>query len=142
MMTDRVFVRWALAAPVIVPLLAYPLLRVERDPFDALGQLLVGSAVAGLAPYLVFAAAFAAWARHRTAAEAERAAWRAPLLFAFPFALFWLLLVAVRGGGADALPMVMGLSVIAVALGYVYVFAADVLYRLLARRGVIRPAPA
>jgi hypothetical protein len=142
MMTVRVFVRWALAAPVTVPVLAYPLLRVEADPFDGMAQVLVGSALAGLAPYLVFAAAFAAWARDRTAAEVERAAWRAPLLFLYPFVLFWLLLVTVRGGGTDALPMVMGLSVFAVAVGYMYVLAADLLYRLLARRGVIHPGPA
>ncbi|HEX6372937.1 MAG TPA: hypothetical protein VF006_28700 [Longimicrobium sp.] len=139
-MTVRVFVRWALAAPVIVPLLAYPLLRVERDPFDMVGQVLVGSAVVGLAPYLVFAAAFAHWARDRAPAEVQRAAWRAPLLFLLPFALFWLLLVAVRGGGSGAVPMVMALCAIAVAVGYAYVIAADALYRLLARRGVIRPA--
>jgi hypothetical protein len=141
MMTVRVFVRWALAVPVILPVLAYPLLRVERDPIDGIAQVLVGSAVAGLGPYLVFAVAFAAWARDRTAAEVERAAWRAPLLFLFPFALFWLVLVTVRGG-SDPLPMVMGLSAFAVAVGYVYVLAADLLYRLLARRGVIRPSPA
>ncbi|HEX5872764.1 MAG TPA: hypothetical protein VFY65_20175 [Longimicrobium sp.] len=140
MMTVRVFVRWALAAPVIVPVLAYPLLLGERDPFDAAGQLLVGSAVAGLAPYLVFAIAFAAWARDRTAAEVERAAWLAPLLFLLPFTVFWLLLVTVRGGGPGAVPMVMALCAAAVAVGYAYVAAADVLYRLLARRGVIRSA--
>ena len=139
-MTVRVFVRWALAAPVIVPVMAYPLLAVERDPIDAAGQLLVGSAVAGLAPYLVFAIAFAAWARDRTAAEVERAAWLAPLLFLLPFAVFWLLLVTVRGGGPGAVPMVMALGAVAVAVGYAYVAAADVLYRLLARRGVIRSA--
>jgi hypothetical protein len=141
MMTVRAFVRWALAAPVIVPLLAFPLLTVERDPFDTAGQLLLGSAVAGLAPYAVFAIAFAAWTRERTPEEVERAAWLAPLLFLFPFALFWLLLVTVRGG-TGAVPMVMALSAVAVAVGYAYVLAADVLYRLLARRGVIRPGPA
>lgn len=132
-MTVRVFVRWALAAPVIVPLPAYPLLRGGARPFDAVGQLLVGSVVVGMAPYLVFAAAFAAWARNRTAAG-----WSAPLLFLLPFALFWLLLVTVCGGGAGAVPMVMALSAVAVAVGYAYVAAADALYRLLARRGVIR----
>lgn len=140
-MTVRGFVRWALAAPVIVPLLAYPLLFVERHPFDAIGQVLVGSAVVGLAPYVVFAVVFAAWTRERTPEEVERAAWRAPLLFLFPFALFWLLLVTVRGG-SGAWPMVMGLSAFAVAVGYAYVLVADVLYRLLARRGVIRPGTA
>jgi hypothetical protein len=141
MMTVRGFVRWALAAPVIVPLLAYPLLFVEQDPFDGIGQVLVGSAVAGLAPYTVFAIAFAAWTRERTPEEVERAALLAPLLFLCPFALFWLLLVAVRGGDG-ALPMVLGLSVFAVVVGYAYVLVADVLYRLLARRGVIRPGTA
>jgi hypothetical protein len=38
--------------------------------------------------------------------------------------------------------MVMGLSAFAVAVGYAYVLLADVLYRLLARRGVIRPGTA
>ena len=140
-MTVRGFVRGALAAPVIAPMLACPLLFVERAPFRVAGQLLVGSAVAGLAPYAVFAILFAAWTRGRTPAEVERAAWRAPLLFLFPFALFWLLLVTVRGG-SDPLPMVMGLSALAVVFGYAYVLAAEVAYRLLARRGVIRPGPA
>lgn len=140
-MTPRGYVRWALAAPVIVPVLAYPLVRVERDPFDAIGQLLVGSAVVGWIPYLLFAGAFAAWARDRAPAQVERAAWLAPLLFLFPFAAFWLLLVTVRGGSGAA-PMVMGLGAFAVAFGYLYVLAANVLYRLLARRGVIRPDPA
>lgn len=138
-MTPRAFVRWALAAPVVVPLLGLPLLRVERDPFDVAGQLLLGSLVAGLAPYLVFAAAFDAWARGRAPAEVERGAWLAPLVFLFPFAGFWLLLVSLRGGGADAVPMVMVLSAFAVGVGYAYVLAADVAYRLLSRRGVIRP---
>lgn len=140
-MTVRGFVRWALAAPVIVPLLAYPLLFVERDPFDAIGQLLVGSAVAGLAPYAVFAVAFAAWTRERTPEQVERAALVAPLLFLFPFTLFWLLLVPVRGG-TGAGPMLIGLGAFAVVVGYAYVLLADVLYRLLARRGVIRPGTA
>lgn len=141
MMTVRGFVRWALAAPVIVPLLACPLLYVERDPIDAIGQLLVGSAVVGLAPYAVFAIAFAAWTRDRTPEQVERAALLAPLLFLCPFALFWLLLVTVRGG-SGAWPMVMGLSALAAAVGYAYVLAADVVCRLLARRGVIRPGTA
>jgi hypothetical protein len=141
MMTVRGFVRWALAAPVIVPLQAFPLLFIEQDPFDMIGQVLVGSAVAGLAPYAVFAIAFAAWTRERTPEQVERAALLAPLLFLFPFALFWLLLVTVRGG-SGAWPMVMGLSAFAVAVGYAYVLLADVLYRLLARRGVIRPGTA
>jgi uncharacterized membrane protein len=140
-MTVRSYVRWALAAPVILPLLAIPLLTVERDPVDAIGQVLVGSAVAGLAPYLVFAVAFAAWTRGRTPAEVERAAWLAPLLFLLPFTAFWLVLVVARGG-SGALPMVMGLSVFAVAVGYAYVIAADLLYRLLRRRGLIRPEAA
>jgi hypothetical protein len=141
MMTVRAFVRWALAAPVIVPLLAFPLLFVERDPVDVIGQLLVGSAVAGLAPYAVFAIAFAAWTRGRTPAQVERAALVAPLLFLFPFALFWLLLVTVRGA-SGAWTMVMALCGLAVAVGYAYVLAADVVYRLLARRGVIHPGTA
>lgn len=141
MMTHHAFVCWALTAPMIVPVLAFPLLRVERDPFDSIAQLLVGSLVVGLVPYLVFAAAFASWARERPPAQVERAAWLAPLLFVVPFATFWVLLVAVRGG-TGALPMVMGLSGFAVGLGYAYVLAADVLYHLLARRGVIRPGPA
>ena len=33
-MTVRGFVRWALAAPVLVAPLAFPLLTGERDPFD------------------------------------------------------------------------------------------------------------
>jgi uncharacterized BrkB/YihY/UPF0761 family membrane protein len=140
-MTLRSYVRRALAAPVIVPVLAYPLLRVERDPFDMVGQLLVGSAVAGLLPYLLFAGAFAAWTRGRTPAEVERAAWLAPLLFLLPFTGFWLLLVT-AGGGGGALGMVLALSLFAVVVGYVYVIAADLLYRLLQRRGVIRPEPA
>jgi hypothetical protein len=49
-MTSRACVRWALAAPVIVPVLAFPLLRIERDPFDMIGQVLVRSAIAGLLP--------------------------------------------------------------------------------------------
>lgn len=140
-MTLRAFVRWALAAPVIVPALAYPLLFVERDPWDALGQLLVGSLVLGLAPYLLFAGAFAAWTRGRTPAQVERAAWLAPLLFALPFALFWLVLVTARGG-EGAGPMLVALCVLAVAVGYGYVLAAGLLYRLLSRRGVIRPEAA
>lgn len=136
-MTSRAFVRWALAAPVLVPVLAFPLLRVERDPFDAIGQVLVGSLVAGLVPYLAFAAAFAAWARDRTPAEVKRAAWRAPLLFLVPFLTYWLLLVTARGG-SGALPMVAMLGLFAVAVGYAYVVAADLLYHLLVRRGVIR----
>ena len=55
-MTHHAFVCWALTAPMIVPVLAFPLLRVERDPFDSIAQLLVGSLVVGLVPYLVFAA--------------------------------------------------------------------------------------
>lgn len=141
MMTTRSFVRRALAAPVVVPVLGIPLLRVEQDPFDMIGQVLVGSALFGLVPYLAFAAAFAAWTRDRAPGEVERAAWLAPLLFLLPFAGFWLLL-AIAGGGSGALPMVMVLSLAAVALGYVYVLAADVLYRVLQRRGVIRPGPA
>lgn len=136
-MTSRTYVRWALAAPVILPVLAFPLLRVERDPFDMIGQVLVGSAITGLLPYLVFAAGFAAWARERPPAEVERAAWLAPLLFLLPFLAFWTLLVTARGG-TGALPMVMTLGVFALGLGYAYVFAADLLYHLLARRGVIR----
>lgn len=136
-MTSRAYVRWALAAPVILPVLAFPLLRVERDPFDTIAQVLVGSAITGLLPYLVFAAGFAAWARERAPAEVERAAWLAPLLFLLPFLAFWTLL-ATAGGGTGALPMVMTLGLFALGLGYAYVFAADLLYRLLARRGVIR----
>jgi hypothetical protein len=45
-------------------------------------------------------------------------------------------------GGDGALGMVLGLAGFAVALGYVYVVAAGVLYRLLRRRGVIHPEPA
>jgi hypothetical protein len=141
MMTTRSFVRRALAAPVVVPVLGVPLLRVERDPFDLIGQVLVGSAVAGLVPYLAFAAAFAAWTRDRAPGEVQRAAWLAPLLFLLPFAGFWLLL-AIAGGGSGALPMVMVLSLAAVGIGYVYVLAADVLYRVLRCRGVIRPGSA
>jgi hypothetical protein len=140
-MTPRSYVHRALAAPVIIPILALPLLRVERDPFDAIGQVLVGSALAGLLPYLVFAAAFARWVRGCTPAEVERAAWLAPLLFLAPFAGFWLLLVVARGG-TDALGMVIGLSAFVLVLGYAYVVAADLLYRALDRRGVIRPGPA
>jgi hypothetical protein len=140
-MTTRSYVRWALAAPVAVPVLAWPLLRVERDPWDGIAQLLVGSAVVGLLPYLPFAAVFAAWTRGRTPAEVERAAWLAPLLFLALFAGFWLVLVA-AGGGADALGMVLGLCGLALGMGYAYVLAADLLYRLLARGGVIRPEPA
>lgn len=140
-MTTRTFVRWALAAPLIIPLLGIPLLRVERDPFGTVGQVLVGSALAGAIPYLAFAAAFAAWARGRAPGQVERAARLAPLLFLLPFAGFWLLLVTVRGG-TGALPMVGVLSVCAVAVGYVYVLAADVLYRVLERCGVIRHGPA
>jgi hypothetical protein len=140
-MTTRTFIRWVLAAPVIVPMLAFPLLYVERDPVDGSGQVLVGSAVAGLIPYLVFAAGFAAWTRDRAPREVERAAWRAPLLFLPLFAVFWLLLVTVRGG-TGAMPMVVMLSLFAVGVGYVYVLVTDVLYRVLERRGVIRPGPA
>jgi hypothetical protein len=136
-MTSRTYVRWALAAPVILPVLAFPLLRVERDPFDTIAQVLVGSALAGLLPYLVFAAGFAAWTRERAPAEVERAAWLAPLLFLLLFLGFWTLLVT-AGGGTGALPMVMTLGLFALGLGYAYVFAADLLYRLLERRGVIR----
>ncbi len=140
-MTTRTFIRWALAAPVIVPVLGFPLLYVERDPFDMVGQVLVGSVVVGMIPYLAFAAAFAAWTRDRAPREVERAAWRAPLLFLPLFAGFWLLLVTARSG-TDAMPMVMMLSLFAVGVGYVYVLVADVLYRVLERRGVIRPGPA
>lgn len=140
-MTVGSYVRRALAAPVILPLLALPLLVVERDPVDAVGQVLAGSLVAGVAPYLVFAAAFAAWTRGCTAAEVERAAWRAPLLFLLPFTGFWLVMVIARGG-SGAFGMVMVLSGFAVAVGYAYVLAADLLYRLLRRRGLIRPDPA
>lgn len=140
-MTSRAFVRWALAAPVIVPVLAVPLLLVRRDPFGMIGQLLVGSGLFGAAPYLVFAAAFAAWARDRAPEQVERGALVAPLLFLAPFCAFWLVLVAVRGG-TGAWPMVMMLSLFALGLGYAYVLVADVLYRLLARRGLIRPDPA
>lgn len=140
-MTFRSYVRRALAAPVLVPVLAYPLLHVERDPFDMAGQLLVGSAVAGLLPYLAFAGAFEAWTRGRAPAEVERAAWLAPLLFVLPFTAFWLLLVTAAGGDG-ALGMVLGLGGFALALGYVYVIAAGALYRLLRRRGFIHPEPA
>jgi hypothetical protein len=140
-MTVRSYVRWVLAAPVILPLLAIPLLFAGRDPVDAAGQVLVGSLVAAAAPYLVFAAAFAAWTRGRTAAEVERAAWVAPLLFLLPFTGFWLVLVTARGG-SGAWGMVMALSGFAVAAGYAYVLAADLLYRLLRRRGLVRPGPA
>lgn len=140
-MTPRSYVHRALAAPVLIPLLAFPLLRVERDPFDAIGQVLVGSAVAGLLPYLLFAVLFARWARGRTPAEVERAAWLAPLLFLAPFAGFWLLLVIARGG-TDALGMILGLSAAVLVVGYAYVIAADLLYRALQRSGVIRPGPA
>src|SRR5688572_5247897 len=129
-MTTHSYVRWALAAPGVVPVLAFPLLRVARDPFDGIAQVLVGSAVAGLLPYLLFACVFAAWARGRTPEEVERGAWRAQLLFLVPFAGFWLVLVTARGG-TGALGMVLGLCGFAVALGYGYVVAAHLLYRLL-----------
>jgi hypothetical protein len=140
-MTPRSYVHRALAAPVVIPLLAFPLLRVERDPFDAIGQVLVGSAIAGGLPYLLFAVLFARWARGRSPAEVERAAWLAPLLFLVPFAGFWLLLVIARGG-TDALGMILGLGAAVLVVGYAYVIAADLLYRALQRFGVIRPGPA
>lgn len=140
-MTPRSCIRRALFAPVIVPVLAFPLLRVERDAFDVIAQVLVGSAVAGLLPYLLFAGAFARWSRGRPPAEVERAAWLAPALFLLPFAGFWLLVV-IAWGGVDALGMVLGLSAFVLVVGYGYVLAADLPYRVLERRGAIRPGPA
>lgn len=137
-MTLAGYVRCALAAPVIVPLLAYPLLWVDGAPFDRVGQLLVGSLVVGLVPYLLFALVFAAWARDRPPPQVERAAWLAPLAFLVPFAGFWVLLLTFRGAD-EVLGVTLGLSGFALALGYVYVLLADLLYRLLAARGVIRP---
>ena len=50
--------------------------------------------------------------------------------------------MVIARGGADALGMVLGLSAFVLVVGYGYVLAADLRYRVLERRGVIRPEPA
>jgi hypothetical protein len=134
-MTSHAFLRWALAAPVIVSVLAITLLRVENDLFALMGVALV----MGLPPYVAFTVGFAAWARDHEPAKVRRAAWLAPLLFAFPLAIFWIvwILLMMGSAGTDVVPFVAIAGLVGVGVGYAFVIPAAALYRLLVRRGAI-----
>lgn len=134
-MASHAFLRWALAAPVIVSVLTITLLRGEEGLFALIGP----AFVMGLPPYVAFTVGFAAWARDHEPAKVQRAVWLAPLLFVFPLATFWIVWILLMMGsdGTGALPLVAMSGLFGVGVGYAFVMPAAALYRLLVRRGVI-----
>ncbi|HEU0015392.1 MAG TPA: hypothetical protein VFQ45_17010 [Longimicrobium sp.] len=133
-MRVRTFYCWALAAPVLLPLLVgLPLVRLDLDPFQGIGQFLVGSlAVAGI-PYVIFAGAFFVWSEDKTETQVRHAALAAPLLFA-PFAtVFWSGMAMFQGASAGG-PMLMGLAMFVLIFGYFYVFLGLAAHHVLRRR--------
>lgn len=134
-MTSHAFLRWALAAPIIVSVPTITLLGVEDGPFALIGPALI----MGLPPYVAFTVGFAAWARDHEPAKVRRAAWLAPLLFVFPLATFWIAWIQLMMGsaGTGTLPVVGMAGLFGVGVGYAFVIPAAALYRLLVRRGVI-----
>ena len=140
-MTVAAFFRWALALPLVLPLLALPLALV-RNEVGGLGFLLLMSLVLGGVPYLIFAGLLLWWSRGKSEAQLKRAGLLAPFLM---LPVYWLVLAI------DALVtrqivqeltnlgnLMFTLSLFLLAFGYAYVVLAVVLLALFTRLGWVR----
>ena len=140
-MKRETYLRVATALPVLIPLVLYPLVRLDVDPGEVF-SLLGLSAVFGGVPYVLVAVPALYLLRGRPPSSYWRLARWAPLLFAVFFG------VAVTIFGAvlerklvDLLVTPLAIALYAplvVAVGYLHVLLAWLGYLALDRTGVFR----
>jgi hypothetical protein len=135
-MSIRSYYRWAMAMPVVLPLLATGVLMVSPRDGD-LGIILFylfGSLVIGGGPYLLFAAGFLLWTRGRSDGEIRRVVLLSPLVFTGVMTVCLALFVAVDSGSANG-DFLGASTAFGVVFGYAYVLLAEI------GRLMLRPSP-
>lgn len=142
-MSVRSYYRWALALPLLVPALAWPLTLLNPLPggLAVVAMFLFWSMLVGGVPYVLFAAGFLLWMRGRSDDRVRRAILAAPLLFAVWLAICLTAFLAVDGTLARSRESLGMITVFGLLFGYAYVGLAE-LGRALLRPGAAQSAPA
>jgi hypothetical protein len=142
-MSIRSYYRWALALPLLVPALAWPLTLFNPlpDGLAVVAMFLYWSVLIGGIPYVLFAAGFLLWMRGRPDHRVRTAVYVAPLVYAVWLAVCLAVFLAVDGTLASSRESFGMITVCGLVFGYGYVGLAE-LGRALLRPGGAPAAPA
>ncbi len=146
------FLRWCLAIPLAVPVIAVIvtfLVTAVSDQMLWMTQwtiILVYSLLIGGIPYLVFLFAVLFWFRYSDATALGLFSLVAPLVYAMFFLVLWAPVVLILDRATISLDQVFTLVAVygafCLGLGYVYVLLAHAAYALLRWRGIVDSAAA
>jgi hypothetical protein len=138
LLTTKSFYQGSLLLPLVVPLIAYGILRWTEPSEDLgmfLGVLVVSLYAAGL-PYTVLAVALLWWGRAKTAADFRSAAFWSPFMLV-PIFLIYIVLASGSFEGVADLGNIVFTTFFILVIGYLYVFAVDWTAEMLRGRGVL-----
>lgn len=143
-MSIKSYYRWALALPLLLPVLATPLLMADDRLPDVLGAVLMFlfySMLIGGIPYLLFATGFLLWMRRASDDRVRTAVLLSPLLYTLVLLAWLAAFTPFDGPFGDSLGALGVFAAFGVSFGYWYVALAE-LGRLLVRPGAGRMTPA
>ena len=141
-MTVRSYYRWALALPLLVPALAWPLTLLNPLPggLAVVAMFLYWSVLVGGVPYVLFAAGFLLWMRGRPDDQVRTGIQVAPLVYAIWLTVCGTVFLAIDGAVASSRDSIGMIAVCGLLFGYGYVGLAE-LGRVLLRPGTAPAAP-
>jgi hypothetical protein len=139
-MNEVRYYRWAVALPIVLPLLAYPIgWHTSRGGVvEWVAILIVLSGIAGGPPYVPFICGLLWCLRGRTVATYRNASLMAPLLFAPVFVLYLLVLAYFRPSPEPFLENVVFYLRYVFGVGFAYVALVNAFRLGLSRLGCFR----
>jgi hypothetical protein len=138
------YYRLSLLLPVVLPILASPLLMTGEKGLGSVAIWLIMGSVIGAVAYIPTAVFLVVWMRGKTEREQRRALWCAPLLMAPLMCICYLLYALGSAGPRGSVDADWGEMAFyggfVILFGYGYVALAFGLLRLLRRSGWVAPA--